>query len=478
MKRLYIYLTTTLLLTGCSSNSLLDDEPQAPLLTIDIRDEAGFCSGSGSRTAEQGYTTTFTDGDACGLYIVTNGIVSQANIKLTARTDAVSGKLSWTTETPIRGGYDSELYFLYYPYHDDADMADKTAQASDAISFFRPLIEGWTPANDQSIYENYTASDLMISKGAVTQGNKLTFTMSHSMAMAVIDAPYIIYDFNNPEITSEYKVTTNLNFTNENTPYLCDGQYRYLFNPTGNTSLSGYSNDDQTFFGFNLNGESGKTTTYVIKDSQIVLPYNLQVGDYFMNDGTIISKNEALTDERKDKCIGIVFHVGHNQYDACDYSTSGIGRNRCHGYVTALNDGAGDKAWGKEQRIYKFWPIDSEGNTIRDPAKDWDGYRYLLSMRNSGLGEFPAAQAATENTAPRYTTGWFLPSVGQFLSLTNIDFTALGSKLTGAYWTSSVPPQYSMNSTRVVDARTNAVNDNAPRSTKWGLRNIRPILIF
>lgn len=48
----------------------------------------------GSRATENGYTTTFTAGDQCGLYIVRGTEIVYNNIRLTA-TDGTDGSLIW-----------------------------------------------------------------------------------------------------------------------------------------------------------------------------------------------------------------------------------------------------------------------------------------------------------------------------------------------------------------------------------------------
>lgn len=121
-----------------------------------------------TRAAENGYTTEFTAGDECGLYIVRGGELAYANVKLTA-TAATDGTLTWQPEAGVTltGGFKDEAYFLYYPYQEDADMKDQTdASATDDAAFFAPLVSTWQPQADQSKYaEGYTASDLMTATG-------------------------------------------------------------------------------------------------------------------------------------------------------------------------------------------------------------------------------------------------------------------------------------------------------------------------
>lgn len=43
------------------------------------------------------------------------------------------------------------------------------------------------------------------------------------------------------------------------------------------------------------------------------LVHVLQAGDFYMNDGSIVGKDAALTEEQKAKCIGIVFQTDVNR---------------------------------------------------------------------------------------------------------------------------------------------------------------------
>ena len=160
--------------------------------------EATACS----RATENGYITTFTAGDRCGLYIVRGTEIVYNNICLTA-TEGTDGSLVWQAlaGTDLYGGYENESYFLYYPYQ--ADMTDKvtvTDATTDDAAFFAPLISDWQPKADQSDYvTGYTASDLMTAAGTTATNAdgtlSLSFPMAHRMAMAVIEMPETVYKF-------------------------------------------------------------------------------------------------------------------------------------------------------------------------------------------------------------------------------------------------------------------------------------------
>ena len=77
-----------------------------------------------TRTVENGCQTKFSEGGACGLYVVRGTQTVYSNVKLTAERDADTGGLVWKTEspTPLAGGLLDEHYYFYYPYQARASI--------------------------------------------------------------------------------------------------------------------------------------------------------------------------------------------------------------------------------------------------------------------------------------------------------------------------------------------------------------------
>ena len=67
---------------------------------------------------ENGCQTKFSEGGACGLYVVRGTQTVYSNVKLTAERDAATGDLVWKSKdnTTLVGGLSDEHYYLYYPY--------------------------------------------------------------------------------------------------------------------------------------------------------------------------------------------------------------------------------------------------------------------------------------------------------------------------------------------------------------------------
>ena len=139
-----------------------------------------------------------------------------------------------------------------------------------------------------------------------------------------------------------------------------------------------------------------------------------------------------LTEEQKASVIAIVFHAGHHENDASDYSATGIGQQKCHGYAVALQDATnGYCQWGVYGTELGCCPTDGSGkkqNNYSAPDIDWSGYAWTQKIITAAGGKdklnatedsgYPATYYAVVDYAhkvpsPANSTGWFLPSIGQ-----------------------------------------------------------------
>lgn len=392
-----------------------------------------------TRAVENGYITKFTAGDACGLYIVRGGELAYANVKLTA-TAATDGTLTWQPEAGVTltDGFNGEAYYLYYPYRNDSYMAYKimAASATDDAAFFAQLITGWIPKADQSKYaEGYTASDLMTATGTATKDGstlKLSFSMAHCMALAVIELPDTKYVFTNTggSAIPDYTVPPSADFTGSDAKpcRMTDGSYHYIVNPTATApEITGSYAGGSREFTFTPSAAAGSYKTYKIDGgtaTPLTIPYTMQIGDYFCSSDNasgwyIIPKEFAPTEN--DNCIGIVLKAGHddsgNWADNGNYTLKGstISMSKVHGYVLALHDANGGNMcpWGS---------YETEVGCNRNQTTGFNGYSSTQTIVTKASGNlqntFPAAYHATtgyeaQYQAPANTSGWFLPSGGQ-----------------------------------------------------------------
>ena len=431
-----------LLLVSCTQEEFPAVQDKAQQLTISVTD-GGYTSAVENmktrvetRAVENGYTTEFTEGDACGFYMVRGGKPVYSNVKLTAEKDAATGGIMWKTDgTTLAAGMDGESYYLYYPYQ--ADMAGKTAKPAEGAvmtdaEFFKPLIDGWQPGDDQSTHAAYTASDLMTAGGSTTgTGNTihLSFAMKHRMALAVIEMPKTVYKFIDANVP-DYTVGAEATFTGTAKPLrMADGTYRYLVHSSMPTIEGCYDGGNREFTittsashpvvgeykRYKVDGaaETIKNVTYA--ESGIA-----RIGDFYCtkNNGTtgyLIPKEADETTVQAAKVVGIVFQTDKSRIGAKEKEKLG-GEGNVHGLVMAVKNIATRQAWG-------LFGMDEGLTTCRTKADNYNdisGYGNCEHIRTNrgNFDSYPAFKAAYDyNTTcpvPATTTGWYLPASGQW----------------------------------------------------------------
>ena len=431
-----------LLLVSCTQEEFPAVQDKAQQLTISVTD-GGYTSAVENmktrvetRAVENGYTTEFTEGDACGFYMVRGGKPVYSNVKLTAEKDAATGGIMWKTDgTTLAAGMDGESYYLYYPYQ--ADMAGKTATPAEGAvmtdaEFFKPLIDGWQPGDDQSTHAAYTASDLMTAGGSTTgTGNTihLSFAMKHRMALAVIEMPKTVYKFIDANVP-DYTVGAEATFTGTAKPLrMADGTYRYLVHSSMPTIEGCYDGGNREFTittsashpvvgeykRYKVDGaaETIKNVTYA--ESGIA-----RIGDFYCtkNNGTtgyLIPKEADETTVQAAKVVGIVFQTDKSRIGAKEKEKLG-GEGNVHGLVMAVKNIATRQAWG-------LFGMDEGLTTCRTKADNYNdisGYGNCEHIRTNrgNFDSYPAFKAAdgynTTCPVPATTTGWYLPASGQW----------------------------------------------------------------
>lgn len=431
-----------LLLVSCTQEEFPAVQDKAQQLTISVTD-GGYTSAVENmktrvetRAVENGYTTEFTEGDACGFYMVRGGKPVYSNVKLTAEKDAATGGIMWKTDgTTLAARMDGESYYLYYPYQ--ADMAGKTATPAEGAvmtdaEFFKPLIDGWQPGDDQSTHAAYTASDLMTAGGSTTgTGNTihLSFAMKHRMALAVIEMPKTVYKFIDANVP-DYTVGAEATFTGTAKPLrMADGTYRYLVHSSMPTIEGCYDGGNREFTittsashpvvgeykRYKVDGaaETIKNVTYA--ESGIA-----RIGDFYCtkNNGTtgyLIPKEADETTVQAAKVVGIVFQTDKSRIGAKEKEKLG-GEGNVHGLVMAVKNIATRQAWG-------LFGMDEGLTTCRTKADNYNdisGYGNCEHIRTNrgNFDSYPAFKAAYDyNTTcpvPATTTGWYLPASGQW----------------------------------------------------------------
>ncbi|WP_373250058.1 fimbrillin family protein [Bacteroides thetaiotaomicron] len=459
----------------------------APPLTITVTDGAyapaptandeDVATAPATRAVERGFGTDFTAGDKIGLYEVIEKERSDGKLiyqVITKNLCLTYNGTAWALPegaklTPERQADGSRTrYYAYYPWQ--KDMADKVV-GDDGIfiesptgkpwtprEFFGPLIDNWQPASDQSTYAAYTASDLMVSRGTVTQrtdgadGSELRFEMEHQMALAVVRVPSTEYTYTETVSGSETKKSYRL-YTGMNTGgWWQENSHtaRLLVNPQyGTTLLMGYyytAELKKCSFSVTTvgrgDGTPGTYRLYTIDGGKAeVKERSLKEGDFYMRDGSILPQEAAdagsLPAKVQADCLGVVFWVGENEgrhwtqtkYFYGDYLLMRDHPECTRGMAVALRDASPTAAvWatGEGAGTYLYdWGKGFSGFTHAEQA-DWEaidasgaGYGYCRSRLMKLYGAhypattFPAYNQidtyAAAHPAPDGSSGWFFP---------------------------------------------------------------------
>lgn len=418
-----------LLLVSCTQEEFPAVQDKAQQLTISVTD-GGYTSAVENmktrvetRAVENGYTTEFTEGDACGFYMVRGGKPVYSNVKLTAEKDAATGGIMWKTDgTTLAAGMDGESYYLYYPYQ--ADMAGKTATPAEGAvmtdaEFFKPLIDGWQPGDDQSTHAAYTASDLMTAGGSTTgTGNTihLSFAMKHRMALAVIEMPKTVYKFIDANVP-DYTVGAEATFTGTAKPLrMADGTYRYLVHSSMPTIEGCYDGGNREFTITTSASHPvvGEYKRYKVDGAvETIRNYILQVGDFFLADGNLMPNYAEADEVRTVNVVGIVFQTDPKRIGQAEKNKLG---GNVHGLVMAVKNATTFQSWGLFGTDEDLAKCETKARNYSD-ISGYGNCEHIRANRGN-FDRYPAFKAAdgynTTCPVPTTTTGWYLPASGQW----------------------------------------------------------------
>lgn len=403
--------------TSCINHTEITDDSHS-LLAISVKD-IGFTPENNQKTTraiDNGYATTFTNGDQIGLYVLdASGNVKMANLCLTY------DGTNWNYPAGTTLYYDdiSRKYFAYYPYQNTITGIPTTSAATTATSFFSTLISNWQPSTDQSSQAKYTTSDLMVGTGVVgtlvsNATRPMTFNMTHQMALVDMNFPYYYLSTDN-----NYTYTLGLTGSSFKPFHLSKGNYRYIIKPATNTSIWGYyctatSNNTSQIFNKAFSVAAGAYQIMNVDNISSATSYTIKTGDYLLEDGSIIP-NGTTNKYLLSKAIAVIFSTSTSTIDK--------GYGWTHGYAMALKNTANNTVWST--RKDQIFNVSTDINTIALYESDMDGYSHSQTIKNipDYITAYPALNAAfTYNVAPpNNTSGWYLPSVGQwFLILKNL----------------------------------------------------------
>lgn len=414
--------------SACTQNEELGTPAPADedILNVVAYSNNFVSTDAASRITDNGVTTTFTDGDAIGVFIVRDGEALVSNMKMTLSGTAWKGD----NDAPLYY-YKNADYIAYYPY--TANLAVTTVD--EIVEYFTSKIS----ATGQTSLADYRNADLMtaeVKAAEVVRGQNITFSFAHKMAMLEVKAPVRSYTTTDGSFT--YKAPLGLKVVNGNQELsLCnvgtdaeEGKdiFRCILVPSETEmTIEGQFQDGNVEVYFPAVDQKVKYTpaagTYQgVNISYTYTNYNpsrdLKVGDYYYSDGSIYPGD--LTGAPKDGCVGIIFSttVGETALTEKGYN---------HGYVVALENARHETdspntsnnlgyyyKWNKTAA--NIWTIVS---TPAEVIAQEDGYTKTYDEANA-INCYAAQIALNfgkhEDQAkylnPANTSGWFLPSSG------------------------------------------------------------------
>lgn len=432
-------------------------------IILNVEDAGVMSNESSTRTQDEGFVTTFTQGDQIGLFAVKEGVILDEinNLPFTFNGSSWSGK-------PIL--YDARLegvtFYAYYPYQ--ADMTNKVDLAGD--DFFAPLVEDWEPTTNQSQQKEYAKQDLMTSNATslvgVNGNYTLNFQLAHRMSLVVVQLPSTRFVFTDaagiamqeesPYIAKPVNVAfylDNVDEENKIFPYYDEkrDEYRILRKPATENQIIGHYNGKQRALETTGKMTPGKYKRFIVDGGYKEVNHHLQVGDLYYADGSVVSVEEENPSAKN--CIGVVYYVGNPQpstrYSDVNYAIKPemdvLRReypNCCHGLVLSLGPDEAD-AWGDAKIFLHEWfttfnakanfsPLsgyyfDDAKTSVKSVETRFGlGYNNIRVIEeyvnlNATIDEYTILQKIANYQevcqTPAVSTKWYVPSIGDFNGL-------------------------------------------------------------
>lgn len=409
-------------ITACTEDEEMLKVHGQALQVLVATEELTSADNSTTRVTDTGYSTSFTSGDRIGIFAITSdGVILEKNIAY--QYDGTDWKPVDADKPMYHYNYAGVTYFAYYPY---STVMDDATSEDDIVSKF-------TIKDDQSAQADYTASDLMAGAGSVTTAagsmSVMKFTLKHKMSLFIIDIKnraYITdngYEYSEPIGSLSLKVSADGSDISNKLYHFSTTAYRYITTPgTAITAEISYTAGKESIT-YSYKATVDKTTAekYHLINMRRgeTIRRNLQVGDFYYQDGSIVPGSEDFYQFSGNQCIGVVFKVGAGSQDRVSDYEGKI--SAIHGYVLALNQS--NQKWG-----------DASQKWTNTSWFEYQGYQYTKALRAGIAGgySFPACSYCLNYTpAPTgVSSGWYFPSLQQVadfvVSNLNILDTSLG----------------------------------------------------
>ena len=543
---------TTAFMASCSQNEEIESisNPENRALAVAVSANGFDAADAETRVADNGTATEFQSGDEMGLYVIENPGAADARVNLR------NIKLSFDGTKWSAGGnniyyYKNADYIAYFPYNPAlatdiaaADVETKIKEAGDAI-----LAANQSSQNEEG---KYHAADLMMAKVTAaelaaqeTADKTLNFTLKHQYSMIEIAVPVHRFSYKKADgVTSvdydvpmqELKLKVGVGadaaaatgaVADAEFYSVGNGVYRYLVNPNAihvegsfidpedirpvefsNTNAVNKTLTAGSYIRYNVtfNGADGKPVNFERKERNII-------GDYFCQDGVVFPSDFQVLPKN---IVGIVVaKVGENDFP--------VEAGKFDYYVLSdkkrgIRFKSGSPSEADKANIEGIANIALENDKANLDAclAEMSGWSATKILKDAGY--LIASDLETnwnndksyEIPATVTTSGWFIPSIGQWAKLieilkddtktlnfswdsatkwkstngeicTNLNGKIAGVDFGGAYWASTqTGVDDSGNSKQYcLDLGTNKFElFGQDKNINAATRNLRPMLAF
>ena len=416
-------------------------------------------NNAATRATDNGAVTTFESGDRIGIIVLDgSGNVLSDNIPYKYNGSAWSfDNANGEGKTALYYDNKATAYVAYFPYSPEADGitgADIPAA----------LKAQFPPRYDQRTEDAYRASDLLVWSNGTGSVPLKTLEIEFTHAYSSLSlSPSIKCKIDGKETSYTTSSVDDVSFTIGTEPLLPyradDGSYRIIVSPQTTDARWFCSYKAKTYGGTMpetaLAANNRHTLAPTLKDIGAYTFANAQVGDFYCkndkNEGYLIPGDASLTKAQQDACIGIVYSTDVNRIGtAATQALKKKGVNTPHGLVMALTNASEGCRWGEYGKDENSGGADGEPfkantTTLLKQYNNVDGYgetHWIIdTYKNSGnalqntytafyhASRYGTTESSTGKYAtPEKTTGWFLPSMGQWWdilsNLGGIDLTS------------------------------------------------------
>ena len=439
------------LLSACSNEEIFTPEtPQPGSGAIELTVSAGDFVTDGApltRAADNGNVTTFDRSDRIGLIILKN---NGADLVADNVPYTYNGT-SWAFDTSNGEGkaaayYDNGIenvtYIAYFPYSKEAD----------GIKTLNELKNKFVPKSDQRSEADYRASDLLVwESGAASVPQKmLDIALAHAYASISLSPEVKCTLADGSTFSYIPSGVSDVSFTVGSDVYLPfqaeDGSFRCIL-PAGTSGTVRwfYTFGGETYGSSrDLSGGVSENTRYVRQETiEDKGEYGLdmaQAGDFYCKNGSgegyLIPGDAPLTAAQQAACIGIVYSTDASRIGEAAKKVLTDQGVTPHGLVMALTNASEGCRWGNENKDENSSgnvgePFKENTNQLLKQYSNIDGYgetRWIIdTYKDSGTtlqdtysafyhaSRYGTADSNTDKYAtPSNTTGWFIPSMGQW----------------------------------------------------------------